>query len=280
MKRLILVALSVSLLMFSACAVKHLPPPAMVVDQPAGEATHQTADEQEIAALKKRVEELTAENEALQHKIEWLEARIRILSNQKAPKPDPQAQNVELVVPATAMTLGSDDAPVKFVVFMELLCPFCARHHDNLKKLQEKFGADNVQIVYLYYRIHQGADFLQRAALAAGRQGKFWEFIELAFAEMRTWRISLPQNIATVEQEKEAFDKTIRPAAAELGLDADRLYRDMQDEEIKKQLEAEMQLGRVVPVKGTPTSVINGDVYRGAKPYEDFEKVVAELLKK
>ena len=54
----------------------------------------------------------------------------------------------------------------------------------------------------------------------------------------------------------------------------------MQDEEIKKQLEAEMQLGRVVPVKGTPTSVINGDVYRGAKPYEDFEKVVAELLKK
>ncbi|HPM76766.1 MAG TPA: DsbA family protein [bacterium] len=274
MKRLILVALSVSLLMFSACAVKQTPPPAMVVDQPGLEAAHMSADEREIAALQKRVEELTAENEALRQEIEQLKRRLR--ANEAAKTPSKQ---VDLTVPATAMTRGSADAPVKLVVFMELLCPFCARHHDNVKKLQEKFGDDNVQIVYLYFRIHPGADFLQRAALAAGRQGKFWKFIEIAFANMGDWKAGLLNDDMTVEQEAEAYDKTIRPAAAKLGLDADLLFRDMQDEAIKKQLATETQLGRDCSVRGTPTSVINGDVIVGARPYEEFEKIVAEMLK-
>jgi len=275
MKRLILVALSVSLLMISGCAFKQSPPAALVVDQPTAEAAHLTADEREIAALQKRVEELTAENEALRQEVQLLKQRLRADNAAKTP-----SKHVELTVPATAMTRGSADAPVKFVVFMELLCPFCARHHENVKRLQEKFGDDKVQIVYLYFRIHSGADFLQRAALAAGRQGKFWEFIELAFANMGDWRAGLLNDSMTIEQEQEAFDMTIRPAVVELGLDADLLFRDMQDVAIKKQLEAETQLGRDCSVRGTPTSIINGDVVVGARPYEEFEKIVAEMLPK
>ena len=89
--------------------------------------------------------------------------------------------------------------------------------------------------------MHSNAMPAARAALAAGKQGKFWEMHDKMFANQRTLGAD-----------------NLKQWAQEIGLDAAKFEQDMNSPEVLQQVNDEMQLGRQSQVSGTPSLFLNG----------------------
>ena len=103
---------------------------------------------------------------------------------------------------------------------------------------------------------HQGA----MAALAAGQQGKFWEF-----------HGQLLENHHAVSEEK------IEQIAAGLGLDMARFNQDRQSESNKQLIREDIENGRGIGIRGTPTVFLNG---KQVKNPGDLPELIRRELRK
>jgi protein-disulfide isomerase len=79
------------------------------------------------------------------------------------------------------------------------------------------------------------------AALAAGNQGKFWEF-----------------HSQLLENHEQINDRKILEIAGGLGLDMDRFNQDRQSATSRQLIQADVADGRKVGVRGTPAVFMNG----------------------
>ena len=96
------------------------------------------------------------------------------------------------------------------------------------------------------------------AALAAGKQGKFWEIHEKLFAN-----------------QKDLSDAKVDAIAQELGLNMEQFNQDLKDPGIGSLIDRDMNNGRQVNVQGTPTIFVNGKLLN-----QRFEQVIEAELKK
>jgi protein-disulfide isomerase len=135
----------------------------------------------------------------------------------------------------------------------------------TLDKLYKTYP-DKIRIIFKQYPLsfHKDARPAAKAALAAGRQGKFWEMHDLLFAN----------NTALTEANFLTW-------AQQLGLDLEQFKKDLVDPALEAQIAADEKEAQGFGITGTPSFVINGTKYVGAYPYETFEKIIkAELEKK
>lgn len=109
-------------------------------------------------------------------------------------------------------------------------------------------------------RFHKFADPAARAALAAGEQGKYWEFHDALFA------ISPKLN-----------PKAIYGIAQNLGLDIERFRKDMDSPEIKQMIAKDLYDAQEAGVTGTPTLFINGVRLRN-RTLSSIQKLIDEEL--
>lgn len=158
--------------------------------------------------------------------------------------------------------LGLATAPVTIVLFTDFECPFCSKVAPVLAKVLEK-NPDTVKIVFknLPLAMHQFADPAARAALAAGEQGKFWEFHDALFA--------LP-----------AIDtNAIDNIAVKLGLKIDQFKSDMASPKIRQKLDQDMVDAQKAGVTGTPSLFVNGHPMR-ERTLESFQQKIDTILGK
>ena len=163
-----------------------------------------------------------------------------------------------------APTMGPKSAPIKVVMWSDFECPFCGRVNPSVEQLKKEYG-DKVQFAFKHYPLpfHQKAKPAAIAALAAHRQGKFWEMHAKLF-----------------ENQRALGDEDLVKYAGELGLDVAKFKKDMQDPELAAWVDQDMAEGSKVGVRGTPATFINGRLVSGAQPYPAFKTVVDEELKK
>ncbi|QED28903.1 thioredoxin [Microvenator marinus] len=176
-------------------------------------------------------------------------------------KVDPSKLNI-----GNAVTRGPKNAPVTIFAFSDFQCPFCARAAGTIEEVMKEYDG-KVQLVFKAYPLpfHQEAPAAHRAALAAAKQGKFWEMHDKLFATMKEFKTA------------GHFEKV----AQELGLNMEKFKADFNSDELKKQVDAEMAEGSAVGVRGTPAFFINGNRVVGAQPLPKFKEVIdAELAKK
>lgn len=83
------------------------------------------------------------------------------------------------------------------------------------------------------------SDAAARAALAANKQGKYWEFRDVLF-----------KNGAALTQDK------IFELAKSIGLNVDQLKKDMDDAAIRKEVESNTKLAQTLKLVGTPAFFI------------------------
>ena len=101
------------------------------------------------------------------------------------------------------------------------------------------------------------------ASVAAGNQGKFWEYHDKLFANQR-----------------EIKRDNLLQYARDLGLDMKRFEKDLLDLDNKKVIDADKAEARALQATGTPAFFVNGRFLSGAKPFEEFAKVINEELTK
>lgn len=177
-------------------------------------------------------------------------------------RPDP-SQRVEIPRGGAALR-GPEQAKVSIVEYSDFQCPFCARVVPTLNQIRETYG-DQVNLVYkhLPLRIHPEAQPAAAAAEAAGLQGKFWEMHDKIFAGQR-----------------ELSDAKYVEWARELGLDLERFDRDRKSEAVRARIAQDEQEAERFGVSGTPAFFINGRFLSGAQPFDAFQRVIDDELKR
>jgi protein-disulfide isomerase len=167
-----------------------------------------------------------------------------------------------ICVPYNHAGRGDASAPVIIVVFSDFQCPFCARVLPTLDQLDKDYPGK----IRLYFRhnplpFHQDAALAAQAAVAAEKQGKFWDMHDKLFAN----------------QEKLNKDDLVG-YAREIGLDMTKFSADLESAEAKQRVEADLELAKKLGIQGTPNFLINGRPVRGAVPLQQFKKVVDDEL--
>jgi protein-disulfide isomerase len=155
---------------------------------------------------------------------------------------------------------GPDHAPVTLVEYGDFECPYCGMAHPIVKAARRKLG-DRMRFVFRHFplkEIHPHAQHAAQAAESAGAQGKFWEMHEVIF-----------------EHQHALEDEHLVAYAAALGLDGERVARDLADETYVKHVRDDFRSGVRSGVNGTPTFFINGERYNG--PWADEARFVRAL---
>jgi protein-disulfide isomerase len=110
--------------------------------------------------------------------------------------------------------------------------------------------------------IHSQADLAAAAAVAANKQGKFWEMHDQMFAN----RDDLSR-------------KNILAMATRTGLDMKRFEDDIDSTEVRETVVRDVQDGGDAGVEGTPTIFINGQKYNSAIRSDLLKPIVEAELK-
>lgn len=138
--------------------------------------------------------------------------------------------------------VGPANAPVEIVIFSDFECPYCGQVGPLLEQVLHQ-NQKNVKLVFKHFPLgfHKSARPAALAAIAAQKQGKFWEMHD---------RLFLNQKNLTPEK--------FRALAQELKLNSAQFNKDQINPETAQQLEKDINDGRRAGVRGTPTLFING----------------------
>jgi protein-disulfide isomerase len=169
----------------------------------------------------------------------------------------------KVVAVGNAPVRGAANAPVTIVMFSDFQCPFCSRVEPTVKQIEDTYG-DKVKIVWKNQPLpfHPNAMPAARAAMAAGKQGKFWEMHDLLFAN-----------------QKDLNDASYEKWAQQIGLNMSKWKADMNSPEVSAQITADSNEGKAVGANGTPAFFIDGISVVGAQPFEKFKSVIDDELK-
>jgi protein-disulfide isomerase len=110
---------------------------------------------------------------------------------------------------------------------------------------------------------HKEARNAARLSILAQEHGKFWEVHDAIFENMRTLGTDTYVKIGT-----------------EHGIPEAEVRRVLEEKAYEKRINAEYAEGNRYRVNSTPTSFVNGNRVKGAKPYEGFKEEVDKALEK
>jgi protein-disulfide isomerase/uncharacterized protein YneF (UPF0154 family) len=181
----------------------------------------------------------------------------------------PEVQRTE-VSPDDDPYLGSDDAKVTIIEFSDYACPYCAKFEIQiLPKILEKYG-DKIKFVYRDFPLpfHGNKSILAaKAANCAGDQGKYWDMHDILFKRQTEWA----ELDGALEQRLYAY-------AEELNLNMNEFEACMESEKYDKEIRKDYIDGEKAGVTGTPTVFINGIKIVGARPVEEYYKIIDREL--
>jgi protein-disulfide isomerase len=158
---------------------------------------------------------------------------------------------------------GDPGAPVTIVEFSDFQCPHCKHAQPVLERLLEEFP--QLKIYFKHYpitRAHPYAQGAAQAAVAAGKQGKFWQMHDKLFRG---------------DQEKES-PADLERYAKELKLDIPKWKKDM--DAAAEKVNRDRADGEKVNVDATPSLFINGRKFHGPQSYEELKDWIEEELNK
>jgi protein-disulfide isomerase len=158
------------------------------------------------------------------------------------------------------LTLGNPNAPVTFVEFSDVECPYCARfYRDGLVGIRKLVDQGQVYFVYKHFPI-QGHNEAIPGALAiecAADQGKWVEMHDLIF-----------------ENQDSLGASQYKSWAVQIGINTTEFNNCFNSEKYLSKINADYQLGQSIEVKGTPKSFANGISISGAQPFTSFESII------
>ncbi|WP_374982457.1 DsbA family protein [Streptomyces fradiae] len=162
------------------------------------------------------------------------------------------------------LATGRADAPVVLIEYADFKCGYCGKFaRDTEPVLIEKYVKKGVlRIEWRNFPIFgEESEGAARAAWAAGRQGRFWEFHRAAYAE---------------DAKEKGFGKDrLTALAREAGVpDVARFTRDLDSAEAKRAVTRDQEEGYGLGATSTPSFLVNGRAIAGAQPLETFTAAI------
>jgi len=172
------------------------------------------------------------------------------------------SQNVDMIYRDNyGLEAGNPEGDVTIVEFSDYNCPYCKRAFNDVVKMID--GDNKVRFVFKEFPIFgERSEAVARVAIAAKAQGKYFEL----HAELMKNRGQNTEQKALLMADK-------------LGLDIDRLKRDMASDKVRKIIEETREIGNKLGIKGTPFYLVGDRVIPGAAEdlYQVFQKHVADV---
>ena len=162
--------------------------------------------------------------------------------------------------PATPVG-GNPQGDVAIVEFFDYRCPYCKQVQPTLQTLLDQ--DHKLRFVYKEMPV-LGAPSVTaaHAALAARLQGKYEAF-----------------HTAMMGARGQITDEVVYRVAGSVGLDVDRLKRDMMSPEIEQEVKANIALANALDIRGTPGFIIGDHIIPGAIDLDDLKNLIAEARK-
>ena len=158
---------------------------------------------------------------------------------------------------------------VTLVEYADIQCPACKAYHPIVKQLVEAYPGQ-LKVVFKHFpltSIHPNAMDAAIAAEAAGKQNKFFEFVDIAYEKQGEWA-GLPNP-----------DDKFAEYAKEAGADVAKFKADIKDSQLAKNVETEREEGITNGVTGTPSFYLEGERIQNPADLDAFKVLVNEALK-
>lgn len=164
--------------------------------------------------------------------------------------------------------MGAENPEIEIMEFTDYMCFQCKKMHFYLRQLILQYP-DKIRIIHRHFPMdhrfnplvkepfHVGTGGMALFAIYAAKKEKFWEMNDILFSIKRdTKRIDL------------------KKIARQTGLEFKALANSMNDQELKYALYLDIVYGLKKGVVGTPSYIIDGQVYRGQIPAEVLNRVI------
>ncbi len=168
----------------------------------------------------------------------------------------------ELLDDPDAPIAGNPKGDVTVVEFFDYRCPYCKQVVPAIDALL----AEDKQLRFVFKEFPVlGADSVvaARAALASRKQGKY---------------DAMHRALMTTKGQINA--EAVFKMAGSVGLDAERLKRDMADPEIDRMLKANTKLAEALEIRGTPAFVVGDEIVPGAISLNALKQLIAAARQK
>jgi protein-disulfide isomerase len=154
---------------------------------------------------------------------------------------------------------GNPKGDVTLVEFFDYNCGWCKKGFPEVLSLIEK--DKNLRVVMKEFPIFGGdSDYAAQAALAANKQGKYWEL-----------------HTALLGHEGKVTKEIVDETAKAHGLDMDKLKADMESPEVLKILADNRALAQALAINGTPAFIIDDQITPGYLPAGDLLASIEEV---
>ena len=161
-------------------------------------------------------------------------------------------ENAAVFVRDHSQTLGSDDAKVYLIEFMDPACETCAAFFPFVKQIMNA-NPGKIKLVLRYAPFHDGADYFVKILEAAKKQGKYWETLDVMYKSQPYWASHHNPQPQKIWQ--------FLPKA---GLNLEQIQKDMNDPAIVQRIEQDLADAKTLNVQKTPGFIVNG------KPLQTF----------
>lgn len=211
--------------------------------------------------IKQRIEDYLLNEKKRQVVEEWLASKTKKSGIEVyVEKPRRPTFNVEVGnAPQT-----NPKAKVTIVEFSDFQCPYCSRAAETINQIKKKYGS-KVNVVFKQYPLpfHSQAKMAANAALCAHEQKPkaFWMMHDKMFAD----------------QSALGNDGLIKTAKA-IGLREGDFKKCLESKKFFPQIEKDIEQGKNLNVKSTPTFFVNGQLVTGAQPIEVFSELIDQEL--
>lgn len=161
-----------------------------------------------------------------------------------------QVKNIDL---ADSPWKGNPSGPVTIVEFADFECPACNGARPVLDEVLKRFDGQ-VRLVFKHFplSIHPNAEKAARSAVAAQRQGKFWEMHGALF-----------------DNQEKLDEANVEKLAKQIGLDAARFAKDRDSEATADVVARDRKLGEQLAIQSTPSLFINGRPFPATRDFEE-----------
>ncbi|MBI5967619.1 MAG: thioredoxin domain-containing protein [Deltaproteobacteria bacterium] len=175
------------------------------------------------------------------------------ITRKEAGEPKPRKIDVEQLEIEKSPSQGPAGAKVTIVEFSNFECPYCRGSWMKIKELLGKHPQD-LRYVFKHFPLQpQGRPFDLAALISAVQEVNneaFWLVHDFMFSE---------EGQTFVKKEKEVVKQKIEQILQEKGYDVKIFQDSWETGKGKKRVEEDIAVGRKIRVRGTPTTILNGN---------------------